>query len=54
MRELEVPVDWTATDALVVVTFLDRLITAIWQAHGEEMSEALEAMNDAHGDELPF
>jgi len=46
MVRLEIPTDWTAADALVVVGFLDALATAIWQAYGLEMAEAIEAKAD--------
>ena len=46
MVRLEIPTDWTAADALVVVGFLDALATAIWQAYGVEMAEAIEAKAD--------
>jgi len=54
MIRLEITVDWTANDALIVLGFLDKLATAIWQAYGTEMSEALEAMADYDEESVIF
>ena len=54
MLRLEVSVDWTATDALIVVGFLDKLATAIWQTYGREMSEAVQAMADYDDESVIF
>lgn len=51
MVVLEIPVAWTAGDALVVVGLLEKLVNAIWQAYGEEMGAFLEAMNDDQNDD---
>ncbi len=42
-RFARIPESWTGEDALLVVAFLERLIHAIWRAHGSSMAPILAA-----------
>lgn len=41
--ELEVPIpkSWSAAEAMAVCDFLDTLLSAIWEIHGEAMAELI-------------
>ena len=54
MRVIEIPIDLSGGDALVLASFLQRIIDALWAAYGPEMAAVLEAMSDAQQTELPF
>ena len=41
MRHVKIPPHWDAHEALNVVSFLERVIDAVWRAHGPDMAEAL-------------
>jgi len=43
MKHCNIPESWNGGDALAVVTFLDRIIQAVWRAHGAGMARCLEA-----------
>jgi len=40
---IHVPDDWSSGQALLVTSFLDDLVVAIWQRHGAAMGRALRA-----------
>ena len=40
---IHVPDDWSSGQALLVTSFLDDLVVAIWQQHGAAMGRALRA-----------
>jgi len=44
MRHVTIPKQWTGKDGLKFVAFLERLIQAIWLAHGRDMAFDLEIM----------
>lgn len=35
-----IPPDWSARDATIVLEFLDVLVAAIWQRHGDSIAHA--------------
>lgn len=41
MKHVPIPDDWSPDQALAVAAFLERVIDAIWRAHGPEMAQAL-------------
>ena len=55
--ELTVPKYWTGKQAQAVSEFLESIMTAIWEVHGDEIDEATEAEERewliAAGGELP-
>jgi hypothetical protein len=59
MEIIEIPIELTGEDALVIARFLERIVTAIWHTYGRDMAEVLEAWADAeqeevYQEELPF
>jgi len=45
-----IPEHWSAEEALVVVSFLQRITDAIWAAHGHDMASTLYRCDDlSHG-----
>ena len=41
MKHVTIPNQWTGQQALSTVAFLERVIDAIWRAHGPEMAVEL-------------
>ena len=41
MKRVTIPTHWTGQEALDVVGFLEKVILAIWRAHGGSMAHAL-------------
>ena len=41
--ELAIPKDWTGKQAKTVWQFLENIMEAIWDVHGDEIDEAIEA-----------
>lgn len=42
MKHCNIPDVWSGEEALAFVAFLNRLIEAIWRAHGHKMGRCLE------------
>ena len=40
--EVPIPKDWTGNQAKTVWEFLENIMEAIWDAHGDEIDEAIE------------
>jgi hypothetical protein len=41
MKHVTIPTHWTGEEALDVVGFLEKVIHAIWRAHGGSMGQVL-------------
>lgn len=41
MKHANIPAHWEAHEALEIVTFLERIIDAVWRAHGDAMGRVL-------------
>ena len=41
--ELSIPKDWNGTQAKSVFEFLESIMDAIWEAHGDEIEKAVNA-----------
>lgn len=63
MKQVNIPARWSGEQALDVVTFLQAVISAIWQQHGERMTEYIDFLGAPppptddprfNDDELPF
>lgn len=51
MSSLKIPDDWSGEDALIVVSFLEEIIHAIWSRHRWEMGLVMErSYRDVHSD----
>lgn len=44
-KHVKIPINWAAPDALAFVGFLERIIEAVWRAHGYSMAEYLRVTN---------
>ena len=42
MSTIQIPDHWTAEEALIVVNFLDDILTAIWDVHDQQMARILQ------------
>ena len=41
MKHVTIPPHWTGEEALSTAAFLEKIIRAIWRAHGDEMAEVM-------------
>ena len=48
MKHCNIPDVWNGEEALAFVAFLERLIDAVWRAHGLKMSRCLEKVHTQH------
>ena len=46
MSGIKIPAHWTADEALTVAYFLENIIKAIWDTHGQMMSLNLQVVYD--------
>lgn len=47
MKHVTIPNEWSGEEALKLVAFLERVIEAVWRAHGREMGYHLEYLHTA-------
>jgi hypothetical protein len=47
MTNIPIPQHWTADEALGVAAFLEDIVHAIWDTHGDAMGRRLQNFNDA-------
>jgi hypothetical protein len=47
MKHVTIPQQWEAREALTTVAFLERIIEAVWRAHGPEMACELHSRHTA-------
>ncbi len=44
MSRITIPTEWTPEEALTVAYFLESIMLAIWETHGDQMSRQLQVV----------